>query len=105
MCTVNSTAPQDEAHDKSNTSIIVSELGERIVQFKKRDCFGVEIPYEFYDIEYGVTHLICGGTAKMMQVSLSASILLCERCRMRIVFPSNVKTFSQLREHFRRWND
>ena len=45
-------------------------------------------------------HDICGGWFDIKEVSITHNALLCRGCRLRILFPNNIKTYGQLRKNF-----
>jgi hypothetical protein len=49
-------------------------------------------------------HGVCKGFLEIKPVSETHFAIVCNDCHLRIVVPNTVKTFGQLRRHFRRFN-
>ena len=64
------------------------------------DCFSFRLSSEptIYHGGPGEPHLFCGGHIRFITISESKKVLHCERCGLRIAFPS-VETVGELAEY------
>jgi len=46
-------------------------------------------------------HSVCGGWVDVEPVSETHRVILCRRCRLRVVIPNEVTTFGELRAFFK----
>jgi hypothetical protein len=44
-------------------------------------------------------HTYCNGFVDMKRTSLTHNVLYCRSCSLRVVFPIEIKTYGELREH------
>lgn len=49
-------------------------------------------------------HAVCGGWVDISRTSTSHSAITCRSCGLRAVVPNGVKTWGDLRAHFKKFN-
>ncbi len=78
--------------------IVVSEYGEEIGEYPPSDVMGKHA--RDADAISTCIHRICRSWVDCKSISRTHSALVCRECKMRIVFPREIKTYGDLRAHF-----
>lgn len=82
--------------------IVVSELGERLLEL--RDGIHGDSVYGVHSNDitklHTCVHDICGGVMGVKPVSLTHQVLICRGCSLRVILPTTIKTYGDLRQYF-----
>jgi len=74
--------------------LTITKYGEKI-SFQLNPNYG-----EDTRVTFGLNqHSVCGGVVDVQPVSLSHYVLVCGRCKLRVVIPNEINTYRKLKKY------